>query len=86
MDMKRILVVARDDKPEALRMATGLTLLDDAVRVAVVGALDDADPAIAMQIEALDFADVTVERFDDSADGLAGLASAVADADAVVLA
>jgi hypothetical protein len=83
--MKQILVVARDDKPEALRMATGLTLLDDAVRVAVVGALDEADPEVGAQIEALDFADVAVERFGEDSKGQHALAELVANSDAVVL-
>lgn len=62
--LKRILVVARDDKVEALRMATGLTLLDDAVRVAVIGDLDESAADVQLQLESLDFAEVPVERLD----------------------
>lgn len=61
-DAKRILVVARDDKVEALRMATGLTLLDDEVRVAVLGELDESSEDVQLQLESLEFADVPVER------------------------
>lgn len=61
---KRILVVARDDKVEALRMATGLTLLDDAVQVAVIGDLDEGAEDVQLQLESLDFAEVPVERLD----------------------
>ena len=63
---KRILVVARDDKVEALRMASGLTLLDDEVRVAVLGGLDEAASEVQMQLESLDFADLPVARLNDA--------------------
>lgn len=45
-------------------MATGLTLLDDAVRVAVVGELDRADSEVELQLESLDFAEVPVVTVD----------------------
>ena len=39
--MKNILVVAKHNQAEALRVAAGLTLLSDPVRVAVIGRLAD---------------------------------------------
>jgi hypothetical protein len=73
-DTKKILVIARDRKTEALRMATGLTLLDDAVSVAAWGGLDREDEEVEMQLEALDFSDVPVtELTTDAAGDLAGM-------------
>ena len=43
--MKNLLVVARHNPAEALRVAAGLTLLSDPVRVAVVGIDPARDPA-----------------------------------------
>jgi len=64
-ESKKILVVAKEDKVEALRMATGLTLLDDAVEIAVLGELDESGEEVQMQLEALDFAEVPIERLRD---------------------
>ncbi len=64
--MKNILVVARHNQPEALRVAAGLTLLSDPVRVAVVGRLADT-PAVNEQKEVLEFAEVPCEEFADAA-------------------
>lgn len=61
---KNVLMIARNKKTEALRMATGLTLLDDAVRVAVVGELDRADAEVELQLESLEFAEVPVVDID----------------------
>lgn len=73
-DTRQILVIARDRKTEALRMATGLTLLDDAVSVAAWGGLDREDEEVEMQLEALDFSDVPVtELATDAAGDLAGM-------------
>lgn len=73
-ETKTILVLARDRKSEALRMATGLTLLDDIVKVAVWGNLDRDDEEIATQLEALDFSDVPVTELDTTMTGeLAGM-------------
>ena len=36
MSSKNVLMIARNKKVEALRMAAGLTLLDDIIKVAVV--------------------------------------------------
>ena len=59
-ETKNILMLARNKKAEALRMAVGLTLLDDSVQVAVMGELDHDSPEIEVQLESLDFADVPV--------------------------
>jgi hypothetical protein len=62
---KNILVIAKHNKVEALRVAAGLTLMDDIVKVAVLGGLDDSPP-VREQLEALDFGEVPCEMFDDS--------------------
>lgn len=67
---KRILVVPISKKVEALRMATGLTLLDDQVTVAVWGEMPGA-PEAAEQLEALEFVEVPLARLDRDMDGLA---------------
>lgn len=80
---KTILVIAQHDKPEALRMATGLTLLDDEVRIAVLGELGD-DQETLMQMEALEFAEAPVESIAAETDeGMGRLADAILGADAV---
>ncbi len=78
---KQILVIALDRRTEALRMAAGLTLLDDPVQVMVCGELDgDAEE----HLEALDFAEVPVERVDASThEGMGRVAAGVINADAV---
>lgn len=63
---KAILVVAKNNKVEALRVAVGLALLDDIVRVVVLGGLDDT-PAINEQREVLEFAEVSCELLQDPA-------------------
>lgn len=78
---KQILVVALDKRCEALRMAAGLTLLDDAVQVALCG---EVGAEAQEHLEALDFAEVQVQAFDvQSADGLRELARKFLKADAV---
>lgn len=80
---KIILVIAQHNKPEALRMASGLTLLDDEVRVAAIGGLDD-DAETALQLEALEFAEVEVASLNAETDvGVGDLADAILGADAV---
>jgi len=64
---KNILVVARSNKVEALRVAAGLTLLDDGVRLAVLGGLEET-PAVREQLEVLEFAEVPMQRYDSSTD------------------
>jgi hypothetical protein len=80
-DTKKILVIARDRKTEALRMATGLTLLDDAVSVVAWGGLDRDDEEVEMQLEALDFSDVPVTDLATHAAG--DLAGMINESDAV---
>lgn len=85
MSAKRIIVVAKYNHAEALRVAAGLTLLSDIVRVAVLGRLA-GDPAVQEQKEVLDFADVPCEELvPDAADTPARLAQALLAADAVYL-
>jgi hypothetical protein len=67
---KKILVVAVSKKVEALRMASGLTLLDDQVSIATIGE-PPAGPAVDEQLEALDFADVVIDNIGHNMDKLA---------------
>ncbi len=69
-EAKRILMVPVDKKVEALRMASGLTLLDDQVAIAAWGGLPEG-PEVAEQLEALDFADVPVEQVGRDVEALA---------------
>lgn len=80
--MKNILVVARFNQAEALRVAAGLTLLDDAVRVALLGELEETT-AVLEQLEVLEFADVPLERYAGPVPAEPALARAMAAADAV---
>lgn len=80
---KRVLMLAMHNQAEALRMAAGLTLLDDSVSVLAVGALSDR-PDIAEQMEVLTFADVPVAAHDNLTQAAIGdIARAMIDADAV---
>lgn len=79
---KNILVVAKNNKVEALRVAVGLALLSDIVRVVVLGELDDT-PAILEQKEVLEFADVPCELLQDGASQAARLAREVIGANVV---
>jgi len=82
---KTVLLIAQDDKPEALRMASGLTLLDDKVVVDVLGRLDD-DEETALQLEALEFAEVPISRIELSAPGdIDRLAGDILSADVVYI-
>lgn len=69
-EAKRILMVPIDKKVEALRMASGLTLLDDQVAIAVWEGLPEGSE-VAEQLEALDFADVPVEQMGRDIEALA---------------
>jgi hypothetical protein len=81
-DQKRILVMAVHKPAEALRMAAGLTLLDDAVMVASWGKLPvSAD--VAEQMEALEFSEVPVAELDPAGDAVAVLARQILDNDLV---
>lgn len=83
---KNILVVARRNQSEALRMAAGLTLLDDRVKVDVFGTLEDT-PQVAEQREVLDFAGVPLTALDPgSSEGWTRLARDILEADVVYVA
>lgn len=81
---KHILMLALDKKVEALRMASGLTLLDDAIRIAAWGKLPEGADA-AEQLEALEFAEVPMTELDPSDAGaaLSSLAAEILDSDVV---
>jgi hypothetical protein len=82
MSTKNILMIARHKKIEALRMAAGLTLLDDAVNVLVCGELEDS-AAASEQLEALEFSDVPVTRLESADSKADAIAMAIAKADVV---
>ena len=84
MSTKKILMIAQRKKIEALRMATGLTLLDDTVSVLVCGVLEDSADA-SEQLEALEFSDVPVTQLDNSADIPHAMALAISQADIVYI-
>lgn len=81
-EQKHILMVAVQKPAEALRMASGLTLLDDAVAIAAWGRLPEGAD-VAEQMEALEFADVPVVEIDPATDALAALARQIIDSDVV---
>jgi len=80
--MKNILVIAKHNQAEALRVAAGLTLLSDPVRVAVLGRLEDT-PAVNEQRELLEFAEVPCEELADAQALRGKLAASLVDADTV---
>lgn len=80
-DQKQILMVAANKPVEALRMASGLTLLDDPVRVVTLGQLPEG-PAVDEQMEALDFSDVPVTRIEGD-NGMLVLAAQIVASDVV---
>jgi len=83
---KNILMLAQHNKTEALRMASGLTLLDDAVRVMILGPLDEKDAEVQLQLESLEFADVPVERLEPQAEpDRVRIAESLCTADAVFI-
>jgi len=81
---KNILVIAKNNKVEALRVAVGLVLLDDTVKVDVLGELDDS-PQIQEQLEVLEFADVPHEILNDHAKLIDKLAQELVSSDVVYL-
>lgn len=81
-DQKRILMIAMQKQVEALRMASGLTLLDDAVRIGVWHALPDS-PDAAEQMEALEFSEVPIDVLDPKGDAMAILAERIINSDVV---
>lgn len=77
-------MIARHRKTEALRMAAGLTLLDDAVSVLVCGELDDS-AEVEEQMEALEFSDVPVTCLADPAEQAQAMANAISQSDVVYM-
>lgn len=73
-ETKHILMIGGQMPTEALRMASGLTLLDDQVQVAILGGLED-NAANAEQLEALEFAEVPIQELarNESVESLAEL-------------
>ncbi len=57
MRKKSILVIAIEDKAEALRVANGLSILHE-VKVVAVDGLDRNDLKVAEQLEAMEFAEI----------------------------
>ena len=84
MTTKNILMIARHRKVEGLRMATGLTLLDDRVEVLLCGEPEDEQQA-EEQLEALEFSDVPVIRIDGSDIMSPVMAEAISKADVVYI-
>lgn len=82
MSTKNILMIARHKKIEALRMASGLTLLDDEVSVLVEGELENSEAADE-QLEALEFSDVPVTRLENVDSQADVMATAISKADVV---
>lgn len=79
---KRILMFVLQKQVEALRMASGLTLLDDVVSIVTWGALPESD-AVAEQMEALEFSEVPVLQLDPAGDAMAALARQIINSDVV---
>jgi hypothetical protein len=81
---KNILVIAKHNQAEALRVAAGLTLVDDVVKVAVLGRLEES-ASVREQLDALDFAEVPREVLNDSDKSATILAQYVLEADVVYM-
>ena len=83
-EQKRILMLAIDKKVEALRMASGLTLLDDRIHIATWGELADS-AEVAEQLEALEFSEVPMAELSPAnlAAACAALAVEIMDSDVV---
>ena len=79
---KQILVIAKCNKVEALRVGVGLTLLNDAVQIDVLGGIEDS-PEIREQLEVVDFAEIPYALLDESALAYSRLAADVLRADVV---
>jgi len=79
---KKMLVVAKHNHAEALRVAVGLTLLSDDIRVVVLGELEDS-PEIREQREVMEFAEVPCDILAHDAQAMTELANDVLGSDAV---
>lgn len=80
--MKRVLVIAKNKPAEALRVAAGLYMLHETVKVICVEPLSD-DPAVREQRELLEFVDIHCDQIADRGDVPARLAAAILEADVV---
>lgn len=83
-DQKNILMLAVGKKVEALRMASGLTLLDDSVSIATWGKLPESADVME-QLEALEFAEVPMIELDPerAVTSAAALAAKIINSDVV---
>jgi len=79
---KQILVIAKRNKVEALRVGVGLTLVNDAVQIDVLGELEDS-PEIREQLEVVDFAEIPYTLLDESPPSFSRLADDILRADVV---
>jgi len=79
---KQILVIAKRNKVEALRVGVGLTLVNDAVLIDVLGGLEDS-PEIREQLEVVDFAEIPYTLLDESGTSFSRLAADILHADVV---
>ena len=90
MDNKQILVLARRDHTEAMRVAAGLTIMGHGVRIVFMGEALTETPENAEAAELLALSDIepetTVAAMADDVPFLdaAGLAAAIAASDRVV--
>jgi hypothetical protein len=80
--MKSILVIAKHNPAEALRVAAGLSLLHSELRVLGIGAWPDT-AAVREQHELVEFIEIPCEALTDPAEVPARVAAAVAQADVV---
>jgi hypothetical protein len=79
---KKILVVAKHNHAEALRVAVGLTLLSDDVRAVVLGELEDS-PEVREQREVMEFAEVPCNILAQDGQAMTELARDVLSSDVV---
>jgi len=87
-NVKKLLVLARDDHTEAMRVASGLTIFGHTVRLVFMGDPVADTPENALQAESLELADILPETTlrDQGLPYLdaAALAHAISEADAVI--
>ncbi len=82
---KHILVISQFKKNEGLRMANGLTLLDDQVRVVVIGDLERNED-VDVQLEAMEFGETPLQYIDpDNNADLNNLTDEIQNADVVYI-
>lgn len=79
---KRILVIAEFKMAEALRVAVGMTLLNDGVRVIAAAPLPD-DPAVREQREVLELVEVPCLEISEPGQVATQIAAAILDSDLV---